>query len=201
MVLGRFICGFLCPFGFFQELLHKIPLPKLKAPQKLDRVLRWFKYAILALLVLLPIFVTNPYGIAPPYFCQWICPAGTLEGGIPLLLKNDGLRKMVGFLFNWKLSILIFIVLLSMFIYRPFCKYLCPLGAFYALFNRVSLYRMEIDTKKCIGCKACERSCPMQVGILVNCNGGECIRCGKCSDACPADAIRMGFIKLKNREN
>jgi hypothetical protein len=109
VVLGRFICGFLCLFGFIQDLLYKIPTHKFIIPKRIDRPLRWLKYVILLVAVIvLPILLTNKFGIAPPFFCQWICPAGTLEGGIPLVLKNESLRNMLGFLFNWKMGLLIF---------------------------------------------------------------------------------------------
>ena len=194
LLLGRVVCGFLCLFGLIQELLYKIPLPKLSVAQKIDRPLRYVKYAALLFpVILLPIFLTNDYGIGTPYFCQWICPAGTLEGGIPLLLANESLRAMIGFLFQWKFSILLLVVISSIFIYRPFCKYLCPLGAFYGLFNRISLFRMQIDTDRCTGCKRCEKVCPMQVPIRKNINDMECIRCGACKKACPEQAIRSGF--------
>ena len=81
VVLGRAICGLLCPFGLVQDLLHKIPLPKYQLPPQLDRALRWLKYIVLALLVvLLPLLVAIQSGIATPYFCKWLCPAGTLGG-------------------------------------------------------------------------------------------------------------------------
>ena len=131
-IFGRFICGFLCPFGFIQDLLHKAPLRKIKVPRRADRPLRKMKYVIAAVMViLLPIFLTNEFGIAVPYFCKWICPAGTLEGGVPLIAFNADLRDSLGFLFGWKLTIMILTIVLSMMIFRPFCKYLCPLGAFY----------------------------------------------------------------------
>lgn len=146
ILMGRLICGFLCPFGFIQDLLYKIKTPKLKIPQRADRILRFLKYLILIVfVVLLPMFATNAFGSAPPYFCKWICPAGTLEGGIPLVIKNDGLRKMVGFLFDWKIILLATTIMLSVFIYRPFCKYICPLGALYSLFNKFSFYQMRVD--------------------------------------------------------
>ena len=194
VVLGRLICGFLCPFGLIQDLLHKIPLRKIKVPTGADRVLRKVKYLMLIFLVLLlPMFLNNKFGMASPYFCKWICPSGILEGAFPLLLKDESIRNGIGLLFNWKLLILIATVVFSVLIYRPFCKYICPLGAFYGLFNRLSFYRMEVDGLKCTGCKACEKICPMQVKVTENINSAECIRCGRCKAICPESAITSGF--------
>jgi len=194
VLFGRFICGFLCPFGFIQDILYKIQIFKLKVPKKMDQLLRWLKYALLLILViLLPIFLTDEFGTAPPYFCQWICPAGTLGGGLPLILKNKSLRSMLGVLFGWKVTLLILIVLSSVFIYRPFCKYICPLGAIYSIFNYFSFYQMHIDKLKCNGCKACQRHCNMNVEVIRNINSPECIRCGKCKDVCKQGAITSGF--------
>ncbi|MDD3242358.1 MAG: 4Fe-4S binding protein, partial [Eubacteriales bacterium] len=198
VVLGRFVCGFLCPFGFVQDLLHKIPLPKRSVPRRVDRLLRWVKYAVLAAVIALPLLLTNEFGIASPYFCKWVCPAGTLEGGIPLVALDAGLRQSVGGLFFWKLSVLVICVVASIALYRPFCKYICPLGAVYALFNRFSFYQMKLDRDKCISCGACERQCPMQVDVTRQINSAECIRCGKCKDVCPTQAITSGFRMQPN---
>ncbi len=196
VVLGRLVCGFLCPFGLVQDLLHRIPLPKITVPKKIDRRLRYLKYVILVVMViLLPLLLTDKYGTGEPYFCKFICPAGTLEGAFPLLTKNESLRSAVGALFDWKVCVLIIIIILSTMIHRPFCKYLCPLGAFYGLFAKFSLYRMHLDESKCIKCHACESACPMTVEILKNINSAECIRCGKCKAVCPENAISGGFFK------
>ena len=199
VVLGRLICGFLCPFGLVQDLLHKIPVRKMSVPPKVDKALRYLKYAILILLVFLfPIFLVNEFGIAPPYFCKWLCPAGILEGAIPALSNNETLRASLGFLFSWKATVLAIVVLASMFVYRPFCKYLCPLGGIYGLFNRFALFQMNVDQNKCIDCKKCEQICPMQVEVLKNINSTECIRCGRCKHACPTGAIYSGFSIKEN---
>ncbi len=195
VIFGRLICGLLCPFGFIQDLLYKIPLPKLNVPHKIDRPLRWLKYVIaLVMVILLPIFLTNEFGMATPYFCKWLCPAGTLEGGIPLAITNEGLRAQLGFLFNWKIGILLVVIISSMLTYRPFCKYLCPLGAFYSLFNKISFYQMNVDKLKCTNCKACERHCKMNVEVTKNINSLECIRCGECKNICPTEAITSRFV-------
>jgi polyferredoxin len=191
ILCGRLICGFLCPFGFVQDLLYKIRTPKPAIPQKIDRPLRFLKYLILLVFVLLlPAVLTNRYGMGAPFFCKLLCPAGTLEGGIPLILTNPPLKEIIGLLFCWKLGILAAVLISSVLIYRPFCKYLCPLGALYALFQRFSFYRMSLDREKCTACKLCEKSCKMGVAITKNINSTECIRCGECEKACPHGAIR-----------
>lgn len=194
VLLGRFICGFLCPFGWFQELLHKIPSKKLST--KKVKPLRYLKYVVLAVMVvLLPILAVNDLGMSDPFFCKYLCPQGVLEGAIPLALANSGIRAALGKLFTWKAFILLTVVVTSVFFYRPFCKWLCPLGAFYALFNRVSLFQMKVDTDKCVSCGACAKACKMDVDITKNANHSECIRCGMCMKACPKDAIcyQYGF--------
>ncbi|MCQ2438828.1 MAG: 4Fe-4S binding protein [Oscillospiraceae bacterium] len=195
VILGRAICGFLCPFGFIQELIYKIKTPKVTVPKKLDRPLRYLKYAVLIVLVIvLPLFLTNEFGMGDPYFCKWLCPAGTLEGGLPLVLMNDSLKKAIGFLFSWKVGILVVILILSVLIYRPFCKYLCPLGAFYGLFNRISFVRLAVDRDQCVECGLCEKNCKMNVPVRENINSPECIRCGECKAACPKQAISLSSL-------
>ena len=190
ILLGRVVCGFLCPFGLLQDLLYKIPAKKLNVPGKVDKCLRYLKYVVLFLLViLLPTLIRDEFGFGTTYFCKYVCPAGTLGGGIPLLIKNEGLRQTIGALFQWKLTVLIVILVLAILIYRPFCKYLCPLGAFYSFFHKFSLYRLSGDKEQCVDCGACERACKMGVEVTKEINSPECIRCGACMDACPKGCI------------
>ena len=147
LLAGRFVCGWLCLFGLLQELLYKIPTPKLRIPEKPDKTLRYLKYAVLLIMVVeLPLIYRSKFGAGEPFFCKYLCPVGTLEGGIPLVLLNDMLRPALGQLFKWKMLLLVICILASVFIYRPFCKYICPLGAFYSLFQPVSLLKMEVAT-------------------------------------------------------
>ena len=187
VVLGRLVCGFLCPFGLLQDLLAKVPLPKAKVPRWLDRPLRYLKYAMLILLVIGALL------LAEPVFCKYLCPAGLLEAGLPLTSLNPQYAELRGTLFYVKLAVAVAIVLLALFVYRPFCKYLCPLGAFYGLFNGVGFYRMEVAESKCVRCGKCKAACPMDVDVVHHPNSPECIRCGKCSTACPHEAISCGF--------
>lgn len=194
VLLGRLICGFLCPFGWFQELLHRIPTRKLST--KKLRPLTYLKYVILlVMVVLLPAFAVNDVGMGDPFFCKYLCPQGVLEGAIPLALVNSGIRAALGKLFTWKLCILLAVTALSILFYRPFCKWLCPLGAFYALFNKVSLLQMKVDANACISCGKCARACGMDVDVTKTPDHAECIRCGKCVLACPTGAVhfRYGF--------
>ena len=195
-ILGRLVCGFLCPFGLIQDLLHKIPFFKKIRTFRGDKLLRKLKYVIfLVFVILLPLFLTDLMGQGAPYFCKLICPAGTLEGGLPLVLLNKAMRGAIGWLYIWKNTILIATIVLSILIYRPFCKYICPLGAFYSIFNKVSLFRYRIDGDKCVHCGKCAKVCQMNVDPVKTPNSPECIRCGRCIKACPKDAISCGFKK------
>lgn len=188
--LGRFVCGFLCPFGLVQDLLFKIPFVKKIRTLPGEKFLRWLRYLILLVFViLLPVFVMDITGLGQPWFCKYICPAGTLEGGIPQTLLNENLRGAIGFLFKWKVSILVVTVISSIIIYRPFCRYICPLGAIYGLFNKVSFYRYKVDPYKCTKCGACQKICKLNIKVYENPNSLDCIRCGECKAGCPKKAI------------
>ncbi|MEG1548059.1 MAG: 4Fe-4S binding protein [Clostridia bacterium] len=200
VLLGRFICGFLCPFGLVQDLLYKIPSPKLKK-SNVTHCLSYLKYAVLlALAIWLPLYMLAHNGIGSPTFCKFICPAGTLGAGIPMVLQNANLRASIGFLFSWKCGVLLAILVLSVFMLRTFCRFLCPLGAIYSLFNRVAIFGIRVDKDKCTGCGACVRFCKLDVRHI---NSLECVRCGECKSVCAHNAIYMVtpktlFMKKEN---
>lgn len=206
VLFGRFICGFMCPFGFFQDLLYKIPSKKFST--KKLKPLKYLKYLIFLFMVfLLPLLITNEIGMGNPFFCKYLCPQGVLEGAIPLSIVNPSIRAALGKLFTWKLFLLITFTLSSIFVYRPFCKFICPLGAFYGLFNKLSFLQMKVNFDKCIGCKKCYKACKMDVDVCKDPNHNECIRCGVCINVCPVEAIefRYGFGNgkeyLKDKNN
>ncbi len=193
MVAGRWICGWLCPFGLFQELLYKIRSPKWKLPARL-RPLKATKVVLLVVLViLLPMFAVNFAGQGDPWYCKYVCPNGTIFGALPLMATNPSLRAAAGWLFSWKMLVAVVTVALCVVLYRWFCKFLCPLGAIYGLLNRLSVYRMHLNEHACVHCGACARVCRMDVDPTKSPNSAECIRCGDCVKACPHRALRMGI--------
>lgn len=205
-LLGRFVCGWLCPFGLFQDLLYKIPwLPKVKRIPG-DRHLKKLKYILLILFVLLlPMVVMNEFGQGNPWFCQYVCPSGTLMAGWPLLAANEGLRNAIGLLFGWKTLILLGVIFLSITTYRPFCRWACPLGAIYGFFNPISIYRHQVDKELCRACGSCSNACKLNLNPSDNPNSMECIRCGDCIKACPSGALAKTRIaasaySLKQKE-
>lgn len=186
-LVGRMPCAWLCPFGFLQELIYKIPSRKFEIPKYLIYV----KYVFLAFfIVLLPAFVLDEFGYGMTWFCKYVCPAGTLEAGIPMMLLQPSLQELIGILFYNKLIILIVFLLLMIIIKRPFCRIACPLGAIYSLFNKFSIFRMVHDPDACVRCKQCYRDCPMGVRFYEKANHIDCIRCMKCyQESCQYGAI------------
>jgi polyferredoxin len=205
-IFGRFICGWLCPFGLIQEWLHKLPGRKFKVEKykKLHAVLRRMPLVFLGVfVVLLPFLGSVGGGYGSPWFCKAVCPSGTLMAGWPLLAVNVDLRALAGWLFGWKSLVLIIIIAASIVTMRPFCRYVCPLGAIYGFFNKISLYRVQVEQDKCISCGRCTRQCPMAVSVPFSANGPDCIRCGECATVCPTGAIHVGFdrkISFKKSE-
>lgn len=190
-IFGRFICGWLCPFGLFQDLLHKIPIFRKRKQLPGHDILKYGKYVVLFGLVGIgSLFVFSGFAKVPA-FCKYLCPSGTFMGAIPLLAANEALRAQAGGLFFWKFGILIVLVILSMKVYRPFCQYLCPLGAVYGWFNRFSLVQVHWQKEACTSCMACKKACPVDLPPEKISVSSECIKCGKCVDAC-----KMGCLSF-----
>jgi polyferredoxin len=187
-VFGRLVCGWVCPFGLLQDLLYKIPSPKLRIP----RWARFGKYATLVILAMLIPYITGVH-----WFSR-LCPAGALEGAVPLkLLPPKTPLPPVGWFFWLKIGILVAFLLWMVASKRPFCRTACPLGAMYALLNPVSLYGMRVDHDGCDECGTCREVCPVDINIYDNANSPECIRCLECKKECPNGAITSGFrLKL-----
>ncbi len=187
LIFGRFICGWLCPFGLVQDLLHKIKTPKLKK-SPVTRALSYLKYVILALAI---IFAALSIGTI---FCQYICPAGILEAAFGMLpAEPDSLLPILGAGFTWKFTLFICFVVISVFVYRAFCRFICPMGAIYSLFNKISFFGIKLEKPKCTNCGRCIAKCEMDIRHV---GDRECISCGECIDVCPTKAISFKGPKI-----
>lgn len=224
---GRFACGWLCPFGWLQEWLYKLPLPKWRIRPR-GRAPWWVLlaatavyaggawallhlagsalvvfalyliaglvlyaflgasrvFALVGLVLLLPLFSVETW------FCK-LCPAGMLEGGVPQVLLDASLRQLVGPLFWLKLATLALFLAWMAITRRPFCRWVCPLGAFWSPFNRWSTLQMTVDREACSKCNRCQESCPVDICIYDDANDEACIRCMRCMDECPSSCIRV----------
>ena len=194
IILGRTICGFLCPFGLIQDLLHKIPTPKLKK-NRVTKVLSYLKYVLLVFLVVIVPILYGLRNVPLPAFCKYICPAGTLEGAMGLLSNkvNESSLGMLGPLFTWKFALLVSFILACIFIYRFFCRFFCPLGALYGIFNKFAILGIKLEKPKCIDCGKCINKCQMDITHV---GDHECINCGECLDVCPTNAITWRGSKI-----
>ena len=194
LMLGRTICGYLCPVGLVQELLHKLPTPKI-GKSRVTYILSFLKYVLLILLVVaVPLWFAFR-SLPLPAFCKFICPAGTLGGAVGLLSHPGNADKfsMLGGLFTWKMIVALLLVGLCVFLYRGFCRFICPLGAFYGLFSRIALVGVKVDCGRCTGCGKCVKECPMDIQHV---GDHECISCGKCVTVCPTKAIELRAGKM-----
>lgn len=190
VILGRSICGWLCPVGLIQELLHKIPTYKINK-SRFTRLLSYLKYIILAgLVIIMPLFYAIYHDMPLPGFCKYICPAGTV-GAVSLLANpvNDNLFNMLGLFFTSKFIIMIILALACIFCYRTFCRFICPLGALYGFFNKFNIIGVKVNNS-CVNCGACVRACKMDVRFV---GDHECINCGECAKICPQKAISFKF--------
>ena len=195
IMMGRMICGWICPFGLIQDLIYKIPSPKLKK-NPVTRLLSLLKYAILVLFVVIVPITYGLRNVPLPAFCKYICPAGTIEGGLSLisnkLVQNTYLR-MLGPLFTWKFMVMVSIMVGCVFIFRLFCRFICPLGGLYGLFNKISVFGVKVNESKCTDCGLCVQHCKVDIRHV---GDRECIGCGDCVDVCPTRAISWKGPKL-----
>lgn len=196
-MLGRMPCAWLCPFGFLQDWLFRVRVPKMGfwRPLALGRYL-----FLILFVVVLPLALVDQAGFGSTWFCKYVCPAGTLEAGLPLLAIEPALRRLVGALFYFKLGLLVFFMLWSSVTLRPFCRAVCPLGLILGFFNRYSWLRLKFHGDRCVDCKACLRTCPVGVRFADgsdDINSSKCIRCLRCYNLCPGGAVTVRFSKFE----
>jgi len=177
IVLSRFFCGWICAFGALQGafgwLGKKIFKRRFVVPAKLDRVLRWVKYPVLAGIIYFTwttgTLIIRPYDPLAAY--------GHLSAGLAAVWAEFA----VGFI------LLILTLALSMLYERAFCKYVCPMGAVNAILGRIPLFRIKRESKTCISCSKCDAVCPMNIDVsgADTISSPECIGCLECVTACP----------------
>ncbi len=179
LLSGRFTCGWLCPFGLLQDVLHSFK----KLTVRIPRPLYYFKYVVLVVVVLI-----IPYFTYQHWFSK-LCPCGALIAGIPWAIWNpidpvfEGAiipPDAIGAMYWTKIWILGFFLVLFVFIKRPFCRTICPLGATYALFNKVSLVSLKVKDS-CTNCGRCRELCPMDLDVRTQVNTENCIKCLDCT--------------------
>lgn len=199
LTLGRTICGWLCPLGLIQELFYKIPVPKLKK-NRVSHILSYLKYVILVVFVIAVPLAYSAQNFPVPAFCKYICPAGTFEGAMGLLANpvNAAKFSMLNILFTRKFIIMVLIFTACIFIYRAFCRFLCPLGAIYGLFSRLSILGVKVEASKCTHCQKCVAYCKMDINRV---GDHECIHCASCVAVCPTNAISFQAGKITLLQN
>lgn len=183
VLIGRLLCGWVCPFGLLQDLLYKLPGPKIELPAWTA----YIKYVVLVLMVfLLPFLFTEQTAWS---FCR-ICPASALQVTLPNLLGSgfDGFTLASGI----KLAVLAVVLLAAIASSRSFCKVMCPIGAMLAPLNFISLWKIQVPTQNCVSCGKCETACPqngdpaVRIAQEVPPNRSlDCIVCHECQTICP----------------
>jgi ferredoxin-type protein NapH len=187
VLLGRLLCGWVCPFGLVQDLLHQIPVPKITLPDWTAHL----KYLVLLFLVFLfPFFLGEQTWFS---FCR-ICPAAALQVSIPGLFSGGGTSLSLATLVRF--GFLSLVVVLAIVNQRSFCKVLCPIGALLAPLNYVSFWRVKPPRQTCLDCLKCDNACPMSIQPSTRIQNHipanrdlDCIVCHDCQAACPPGAV------------
>jgi len=185
---GALFCGWICPLGTFQELLGKVGKKIFKnkynnfIPYKYDKYLRFLRYGMLIWVIYM-----------------------TAQSGKLIFQNIDPYYALFNF---WTgevavsgLIVLIVIIIISLFMERPWCKYACPYGALLGIFNIISVFKIRRDSLSCISCGACDRACPMNIMVSENkiIRNHQCIACMKCTseNACPIeDTVQLATKKI-----
>lgn len=171
IVGNKVFCGWACPIGAVQELFNQIPLPK-------------------RIKVILPFRVSNPIRIT--IFVAFIVFVFT--AGISVYDYFNPFHFL-----HWRFGLYVTMVLLivlaaSLFIFRPFCYFVCPIGLFTWVLEHYSLIKVKVNKHNCKECNLCikKSSCPAVQSILDDKRyRPDCFACGRCIGACPEKALRF----------
>jgi len=184
-LFGSLVCGWACPFGFLQDLVARIPTPKLRLPGWLGLT----RYAVLVGLVLLAPYYS---GVEHPWFICRVCPAGALEAAVPYSLQQSMAQGAIVWPSVNKSVILAVFLLSMLFIRRPWCTLFCPLGAIFSLCNYVSVVFLRFQPNRCNDCELCRDLCKYHGLSERRGSDLRCIRCFECA-RCQALSITTVF--------
>jgi polyferredoxin len=179
LFVGPAFCGWACPLGSFQEWLGKLGKKLFRkkfnqlVPSRLDDWLRYLRYAVLIWVVwVTAVSAQLIFADYDPYFALFNFWGGEVAISAFIILG--------------------IVIILSLFVERPFCKYACPYGAILGIFNLFRIFKVKRNAGTCIDCKACDRSCPMNIKISIagTVRNHQCISCLKCTSEhkCPVPA-------------
>jgi polyferredoxin len=191
LLVGRMFCGWVCPMGLLQDMLYKIPSPKVA----IAAGWRWMKYAfLLGGVVLVSYYIGKENNLF--FFCHY-CPIAALQVVAPAMISTGD--YVFDLARTQRFTVLAFILVLAVLNHRSFCKIMCPIGAMQALTNKFSFFRLRMNATGCVHCHRCDKSCPMDVPVEACSRTGrgisrhtECIECLSCQEVCPVSVIRSG---------
>ncbi len=181
-LLGRFFCGFICPAGFLQELLFRFKTKKFKINRNLSYL------PVFSLIFSVIIF---SYLSSQAWFSRYLCPIGTIQASIPWVILDEGIRNNIGGVFIYKIFFLIFLILMCIFVFRFFCRVLCPLGFVLGVFNKVAFLKIRYFGENCDRCTNCKDICPVELKIPEEVNNFQCIRCMNCVNICKKGCFKV----------
>lgn len=177
LVFRRSFCGLICPFGALQEFFgiigKKLFKKRFIVPEKIDKPLRYFKYIVLVITIY---FAWQTSGLWVNPYDPWAA-YGHISEGFSSLTEE----YLIGF-------ILLLVTLIGSLLYdRFFCKYLCPMGAFYGIISKLSPSKITRNEDNCINCSVCDKNCPVNIKVseVKEINSAECINCQACILSCP----------------
>ena len=188
LILGRAICGFLCPMGLIQDITDKIrqktKIEGIKMNDKMYEAIAPVKWCMVLIFVGLCFSGGN--------FCNF-CHAVAVS---PILAGMSTSLYVSGFL-------MVLVLMGGFFKRRAFCT-ICPLGTIMGFFHKISLFRVKKDCQSCTECGACYEACPMGIKMIyterekADVTHANCIMCGECVKCCPEDnALSLTFAGKK----
>lgn len=191
LLFGRVFCGYFCPLGALQEWIRilgrKLGIQKdLELPEKYDKYLRYLKYLVLAAVIYFSFYLGDlVFRNYDPYNAL-------------MHFGNEFEEKIVAYV------LLLLVVVISLFSKSIWCRYFCPLGAFFGIFKKISIFSIKRNEKTCISCEACDKNCPANLKIMTakEIRSADCVSCGNCVGGCPKSSLSFRIFgeKVSNQK-